>query len=184
MGNCLPRSRTWRSRLGRWRYPERPQAQTRRPQPRIGSSWKETRSITPRQRRLHGDDDTVRVGGKTLEQWQYELTGHARIVYATGRSSGSLERRRGLQAVRGGSRQAALVAAASRHPHAKIRFAIRSHGAHNLVRAACQHPRRVGARPRRPTDRPDSAPAGDPRRTKLQVAHRKLRQAPLLVEYK
>jgi hypothetical protein len=35
-----------------------------------------------RQHRLRGTDDSVRVGGVALEQWQYELTGNARIVYA------------------------------------------------------------------------------------------------------
>ncbi len=34
------------------------------------------------QHRLRGHDDSAVVGGRTLEQWQYELTGAARILYA------------------------------------------------------------------------------------------------------
>lgn len=35
-----------------------------------------------RQHRLRGHEDSVLVGGRTLEQWQHELTGAARILYA------------------------------------------------------------------------------------------------------
>lgn len=35
-----------------------------------------------RQHQLHGSESTTVVGGRALEQWQYELTGGARILYA------------------------------------------------------------------------------------------------------
>ena len=35
-----------------------------------------------RQHRLRGTDGTTLVAGQPLEQWQYELTGGARILYA------------------------------------------------------------------------------------------------------
>jgi hypothetical protein len=38
-----------------------------------------------RQHRLRGSASTTVVGGRTLEQWQYELTGAARLLYAIDR---------------------------------------------------------------------------------------------------
>jgi hypothetical protein len=35
-----------------------------------------------RQHRLRGSQASTRVGGATLEQWQYEVTGGARVLYA------------------------------------------------------------------------------------------------------
>ncbi len=35
-----------------------------------------------RQHRLRGTEASTLVGGRTLEQWQYEVTGGARILYA------------------------------------------------------------------------------------------------------
>lgn len=37
---------------------------------------------TERQHPLRGQDSTTTVAGRTLEQWQYELSGSARLLYA------------------------------------------------------------------------------------------------------
>lgn len=40
-----------------------------------------------RQHQLRGSESTTAIGGRTLEQWQYELTGGARILYAIDQAS-------------------------------------------------------------------------------------------------
>jgi hypothetical protein len=48
----------------------------------VGSLETDPTARSERQHPLRGGEGTTTVAGKTLEQWQYELTGGARILYA------------------------------------------------------------------------------------------------------